>query len=51
MTLEGIAPHPIPLPAGDRDGVRGPHVKEINAFVLVIPPTGCGEWSIFLKRD
>jgi hypothetical protein len=25
----------VPLPSGERDGVRGPHVKEINAFVLV----------------
>jgi hypothetical protein len=35
ITVNGIPPHPIPLPSGERDGVRGPHVKEINAFVLV----------------
>jgi hypothetical protein len=36
ITSIGIAPHPIPLPSGERDRVRGPIVKKLNAFVLVL---------------
>jgi len=50
ITFNGISPHPIPLPCLRRSGfaqagqrgegrVRGPHVKEINVFVLVIDET------------
>jgi hypothetical protein len=35
IPLDGIAPHPIPLPGGERDRVRGPLVKNLNAFALV----------------
>jgi hypothetical protein len=34
QTTYCIAPHPVPLPSGERDRVRGPIVKKLNAFVL-----------------
>jgi len=39
-TPDGAAPHPIPLHCGERDRVRGPFVKKINAFVLVMEQEG-----------
>jgi len=35
-----VSPHPIPLPDGGEGRVRGPLVKELNAFVLIILETG-----------
>jgi hypothetical protein len=35
FTLIRIALHPIPLPSRGEGWVRGPHVKKLNAFVLV----------------
>ena len=35
ITVNGIAPSPHPSPQWGEGRVRGPHVKEINAFVLV----------------
>jgi hypothetical protein len=36
FTLIRIAPHPIPLPSRGEGWVRGPHVKKLNAFVLIL---------------
>jgi len=54
----GAPPHPIPLPCLRRSGfaqvgqrgegrVRGPHIKELNAFVLVAPP--CRKNLVLIK--
>jgi len=34
VTPDVFSPHPIPLPSGERDRVRGSHVKKLNAFAL-----------------
>jgi hypothetical protein len=35
ITINGIAPHPLPLPSGEMEGVRGPQVKKIDALILI----------------
>jgi len=42
ITVKGISP-PHPSPQRGEGRVRGPHIKEINAFVLVKTLLGLGK--------